>query len=129
MKLTTENGMEIENPSQSDISRAIGSLNQGGNGFAILAIEEEAFVQAAGSIMDGFILEYRDGSWDRHFQTSQAVSTNQVIQAMQQYAAGDESWRTSFSWEPHEGQSKSGCAAVVLFALGLPVIGAIHVLW
>ena len=129
MKLTTENGKEIENPSPSDISTAIGSLNHDGNGFAILTVEDEFFIQTAGSTMDGFILEYREGSWDKHFQTSQSVSTNQVIQAMQQYAVGDESWRASFNWEPHEAQDKGGCAAVVLTAVAIPVVGAIHVLW
>lgn len=129
MKLTTEDGTQIENPSGSDISRAIGSLSHDGNGFAILAADDEIYPQAAGSILGGFILEYREGSWEKHFQTSQPTSTNQVIEAMQQYAVGDDSWRTSFSWEIHESQTKGGCAAVVFIALVLPIIGAIHVVW
>ena len=130
MKIVTENGTEIENPSDADIRRVIESLNDSGNGFAILSTAEEHYMQTAGCMKDGFILEYREGSWDQHFQASTgSVQTSDVIRAMQQYAAGNESWRTSLTWEPHEASSGSGCAKAACIALVAPLGGIAYVLY
>jgi len=130
VKIQTEDGSEIENPSAEDISRIIDSLNDEDNGFAILSVEEQIYMQAAESGANGFILQYRDGSWDKHFQASpDPISAADVIKAMQQYAVGDDSWRTSLTWVPHESLSEGGCLSAVLLFVTLPMLSLANVLW
>ena len=69
----------------------------------------EYFIQTAGSSTDGFILEYREGSWDQHYQCD-TVSTgpkglSELEGAFIDYRHGNNAWKARFEWklltDPH----------------------------
>lgn len=64
----------------------------------------EHFMQAAGSGTDGFVLEYREDSWDRHYQcdtVSQGISgLNELESAFIDYLHGRNTWKACFKWQP-----------------------------
>ena len=64
----------------------------------------EYFIQTAGGGTDGFVLEYREGSWDQHYQCD-TVSLGQrgcweLTSAFINYLHGNNDWKTRFKWEP-----------------------------
>lgn len=64
----------------------------------------EHFMQTAGSGTDGFILEYREGSWDQHYQcvtVSLGLSgLNELENAFIDYLHGKNTWKACFTWQP-----------------------------
>jgi hypothetical protein len=46
-----------------------------------------------------YLLEYQDGSEDRHYQTESPVSYSRAVSAFIWYLRGDESWLSEFAWE------------------------------
>lgn len=101
MKLETSNAHEVSNPSAAQIAEALASLPGGDESFAILATGPQTYVQVAGSSGEGFTLEYRDGSEDKHFEAAESpVDLKLATTVFQRYAAGDISWQSLASWQP-----------------------------
>lgn len=99
MKLTTENGAEIDSPSEDDISRQVQLLNDTNNKFLILAKNELTFMQAYGSVNSNWLLEHQVGSTTEHFKVSDpTLPTSKVVSTLRQYLKGDDEWNTSLSW-------------------------------
>jgi hypothetical protein len=116
MELQLSTGGTIDNPTPEQIDHAIRSLPGGDDSFAILAIDEMTYVQAAGPDADGlFDLEHQLGGLEYHYQAMEPVSTEEVVIAMQAFAAGDETWKQAFQWQRQQIEaSAGGCAGMVL---------------
>lgn len=101
MELTLENGKTYENPDPGIIERALRTLDGESNSYAILSVKYEIYMQACGGPADGFVLEYREGSEERHYQTTRDdVPLDEIIKAFSLYARGDDGWRSQFDWKP-----------------------------
>jgi len=145
MKLETETGATIDNPSDEQIDSALRELVESGGGFAILSELEQVYIQTADNGMGECTLEYREGSEENHYcSTSEELSIDEVIKAFQDYARSHKAWKNRFQWRPlymdpdaeeqttaaespsqttGTGADKSGCLGIVL------VVGLTMFLW
>lgn len=95
--LATEDGTQLAPPSLDDLSQTIRSLTQPENGFAILSLEDEIYLQLLLEEDGTFLIEYREGSADRHYQCSE-VDIEDAVRIVQDYAVGNEAWKLSLPW-------------------------------
>lgn len=87
-------------PDGSTIAKVLASLDGGRNLVATLAVSDSAYLQATGSVEDGFGLDLQEGSLDRRSRTrDRALPLAWVTEAFQRYATGDLAWRDSVKWE------------------------------
>jgi len=88
-------GDSLQGPSDEEIDKVIRSLPGGVPSFAVLTKKKNHFMQAGGSVAEGFQLEYQEFSRDGHWEhvTSGELTPTTVIQALQWYAQGDDKWR------------------------------------
>jgi hypothetical protein len=99
MHLKLGAGPELENPSDAQLEAALRALPGGLDSFAILAADDQHYMQAHGGHADGFALEYRDGSEDEHYRCSRAgLSLDEVLAAFRSYRRGDGAYRQSLPW-------------------------------
>ncbi len=105
MLLTREDGTEIEGPTPGQIEDVLCGLDcLHGNAFAILG-GDWTYLQAAQEDdpdfdLPYFVLEYQDGSLDRHYRAADGpLDLDDVIDAFVMYAAGDPGWKDDFTWE------------------------------
>jgi len=99
MKLSTEDGTKIIDPSKEDIARLVQLLNDTNNKFLILEKDELTYMQAYGSMKSNWLLEYQAGSATEHFNvTGPSVTSTRVVRALQQYLEGIGEWKTSLPW-------------------------------
>jgi hypothetical protein len=96
-------GETVEQPSAEQIEEALRSLPGGPDSFAILTRSEGSYIQVLGGGESGYILEYQDGSLDRHYVCPDAdLGIDAVISAFRSYARDDDDWRTALSWQRQE---------------------------
>ena len=127
MHLKLGRGADLEDPSEAQIEAALRALPGGLDSFAILARNDQHYIQAAGGPADGFVLEYRDGKEAEHYRSSRTgLSPDEAVAAFLSYRRGDDAYRHSLGWERDE-PTASAWAAQGMFAL-LLVVAAI-VLW
>lgn len=82
------------------IAKVLASLDGGRNVLATLERNEMTYLQAEGSVQQGFFLEYQDGSIDeRHRGRERALPLGQVTEIFQAYARGDANWGRELTWE------------------------------
>ena len=99
MKLTTAQNISNNNATQKDIDEAF-SDDYGRGEFIILSKDKQIYIQAAGENDGPYVLEYREGSKDQHFQTSKSdLSKEQIKAAFTKYLSGDNSWKSDFKWQ------------------------------
>ena len=99
MELTTESGRVVADVGEADVLAAIESEE-----FVILAMNDLTYIQCAERKVPDpsydYILEYQDGSVDRHFRaTDKLVTLERVRDAFAKYLRGDPSWQVDFEWE------------------------------
>jgi hypothetical protein len=110
LELVVADGTKISNPSPADIEDVLNSLQGGADQFAILerrTSRGEGFIQTITGDRDpdtGFVLEYQEGSSERHYQAiynalGHEFTRKDVISAFQSYANGDDSWKGKYKWE------------------------------
>lgn len=101
MTLQLESGTLIANVTEPDLCKIKGEQ------FAILSIDDNTYMQCAEVDEPGqedvqFVLEYQDGSLDRHFQVDQPISLDRVLDALAKYLRRDDSWLKDFKWQKME---------------------------
>lgn len=132
MRLTIGGGTAIENPSEAQIEAALRALPGGTDSFAILATARQHYIQTLGGANEGFVLEYREGSDDTHFQhftCSQApCSLEQVLAAFLSYCRGDGAFKRTLEWELEEGAPVSSSWVAQGMLVFFLVVAAL-VLW
>jgi hypothetical protein len=99
VELTLASGRVITDATEDDV-RAID-----GEAFAILGIDPDTYIQCAerNGAPPEYVLEYQDGSLDRHYQAVDGpITLDRVIAAFIKYLRRDSSWRSDFRWEKME---------------------------
>jgi hypothetical protein len=102
MIILTADDLQVGMPATAEALHAIiPALAGQEDPFAILSpgAEDMTYMQTLWT-PDGYLVEYQDGSLERHFCTVRAdLSAEDVIAAFQSYAAGEGAWRTMFEYE------------------------------
>ena len=96
MNLEVESGRIVENVAEGDIATLID-----GEDFAILG-DDQSYMQCAaqGGQPSRYLLEYQEGSVDRHFRALEGpFSLERVVAAFSSYLRGDPAWKQTFAWE------------------------------
>jgi hypothetical protein len=91
----------VSNPTEREILEAFEALEQGWIEFVILEDDTTgAFIQAAGSADEGYVLQHNDGSADWQYQATNAdLSGVAILDAFLRFHRGDPAWKTMFSWQ------------------------------
>jgi len=111
MWLTTEELGDIPDVTAADIQEILPSDTFGK--FVVLSAGEDSFIQVASDWQptpecaaylrehdsDPWVLEYRDGTTGRQYAATRYATLNEVRDAFVSYLAGDEAWRSMFSWK------------------------------
>ena len=94
----TADGARYADPTPSQLAAAINGLDER-NWHAVLERTSgpELYIQTAVD-GDGYVLEHREGSVERHFQTH-VPNASAVVAAFTAFAAGDESWKGAHAWQ------------------------------
>jgi hypothetical protein len=99
MELTLGSGRVIPDATEDDIRSLIA-----GEEFAILG-PDLTYIQCAERREPpyDYVLEYQDGSLDRHYRAVDGpITLDRVTAAFLKYRRGDASWRDDFRWEKLE---------------------------
>jgi hypothetical protein len=101
MALTlTTHDTRFDQLDDATIAEVLASLDGGRNVLATLERSGLTYLQAEGSVRAGFVLEYQDGSLDRHFRSRDpALPLAQVTEIFQSYGRGEATWREGLAWE------------------------------
>jgi hypothetical protein len=105
MKLECEGRIASADATEADIRNALAD-DDGRGEFIILSQADEVYLQASGEADGPFVIEYRDGGEDRHFECTRDVSKSEVETVFFKYLKNDPTWRTDLEWKPLEMKSK-----------------------
>ena len=67
--------------------------------FIILSRGNERYIQAYRNDDGSFLLEYRDGSAEAHFETETQAGIDDVEQAFIRYASNMDDWSAPWNWQ------------------------------
>lgn len=84
---------------EADIRNAFAD-DRGRGEFIILSESDEVFLQASGEDDGPYVLEYREGSSDRHFRCTRGLTKAEVEDAFLKYLHRDPGWKNDFPWQP-----------------------------
>ncbi len=94
MKLEAEGQRAIADPQSSQIGSAVSLLSLPDRSFLILSRSQTSYIQAAIVGSNRLVLEYRDGSAEKHFRSIRDdYSSGEVVAILEAYRRGEESWR------------------------------------
>ena len=100
MKLETHEG-SIAGPVTVDvIARTVAQLIEVGEAYIILndGVDDETYLQAAGTVSEDFIVERRDGSAGEHYRGDRRVSADELVTMLVGYLQGSTAWSHVISW-------------------------------
>ena len=99
MRLETEEGSAIDEPTDENLREALSGLGGAAGSFAILtrADRPPEYVQTAGEA-DQLLVEYREGK-KHHRAEGEALPLQEVVALFQAYNRGDEAWREMVPWQ------------------------------
>jgi len=103
-ELTLETGEVLQNPGERELHEALLSLDGRDRKFAILSLiaEPQTYLQVyldADQRAD-VILEYQDGSIERHFQAvSPVLALEEVVPIFERYRRDDPTWQRCCEWQ------------------------------
>jgi len=128
VKLTTEDGTVVLDPSSSGLQETLSRLGLPGNGYAVLESAESHYIQVTGSRADGYVAEYREGSEQTHHSSAVSNLTHQqMIDLLDSYRSGG-SWKSSIDWRrgfargPARARASRGHKAVVMLFACIGVV-------
>ena len=99
MKLDVEGQRTIEEPEDHEIQSAVTQLSLPNRTFLILSRSATSYLQAALVGSDRLLLEYRDGSADKHFRSAREdYSAREVVEIFEAYRRGEDSWWNEKDW-------------------------------
>jgi hypothetical protein len=128
MRLTTGTGVEIDDPTPQQLREVLSALPSDGDNFAIYERDSMSYVQVAGCVAGGFLVEYQLGDTANHFRAiDRAVALADVVEIMASFAAGDDRFLEMQTWELDRavgGGGRGGCGgpAAAMLLLGLMAI-------
>jgi hypothetical protein len=97
-RLTLENDTIIDHPTSDQIAWALSTLNTTDNTFAILESDDMTYIQTAMEKAQEFVLEFQDGSLDKHYQTK-VEDLHQVVTEFQGFLEAREAWKQTIDWQ------------------------------
>lgn len=103
MKLEAAERISSDNVTEEQLNNAFQDDSARGE-FIILSQSEQVYIQASGEYNGPYVMEYREGDGDHHFQCTQDLSKEDVRSAFMKYLRGDTSWKTGFEWKPLENK-------------------------
>ena len=92
----------IRHASEAEIIAEFTKFGKDADDFVILSKNDMNYIQAALSDYEGegFILEYQEGSLDKHFSaTDNNISKDVILSVFLAYLKGDAAWKEQFNWE------------------------------
>lgn len=100
MRLETHEGLIADPAAAEDVHWAIKGLTDNSAAYVILSDtpDDEWYVQAAGSLKEGFIIERRDGCAGEHYRGDRRVSANELVGILVGYVRGVPDWSHSIPW-------------------------------
>ena len=100
MRLETHNGFYSDPAEAGDIARAVQGLTEVGKAYVIVSPtpDSEEYVQAAGTIGEGFIVERRDGSVGDHYRGDRRLTSDELVALLDGYLRGTMDWSHVISW-------------------------------
>ncbi len=98
IRLTLENDTIINNPTSTQVALAISTLNTTENTFAILESDDLTYIQTGYQNAGEFVLEFQDGSLDKHYQTT-VETPYEVLAAFQGFLESRETWKQTIDWQ------------------------------
>lgn len=99
MKLEAEGQRTIVDPQSGQIESAVSLLARPARNFVILSRSETSYIQAAIVGSNRLVLEYRDGSAEKHFRSVRDdYSSGEVVAILEAYRRGEGSWWNENEW-------------------------------
>jgi hypothetical protein len=102
MKFERSDISMINQVSEADIIAEFNKFGEDIDDFVVLSKNDMNYIQAALSDFEeeGLILEYQEGSLDKHFHATETnITKDQVLATFLLYLKADASWKEQFSWE------------------------------
>jgi len=120
MKLETASGSPCDFVTEADLV-SLFARDWGSDEFAILAQEGEVYIQAAGEGDGPYVLEYRNGGADSHFECAPTLTKAEVESAFMKYFRDDRSWMTDHEWSRQDFGSDKPWWRSLLDLLGIKI--------
>jgi hypothetical protein len=102
MKFERSDISMINNVSEAEINEEFNKFGEENDDFVVLSRNDMNYIQAALSDFEGegIILEYQEGSLDKHFSaTDKNISKEVILSVFLAYLKGDAAWKEKFDWE------------------------------
>jgi hypothetical protein len=90
--------------SAEDIGPAVAKLTEVGAAYVILTDDAETYVQAAGTLAEGFLVERRDGCAGEHWRVDRRVTGNELAYMLRGYLQNARAWDLNFTWHRIEAE-------------------------
>jgi hypothetical protein len=96
---------KINNPNYKNISNSLTKVLDGSckdDSFLIISHfkDENTYVQIAYSVeMNDFVVEYQDGSIDKHFQSTRNLNSAEVLNILVEYSLSSKQWDQNILWQ------------------------------
>ena len=96
---------KINNPNYKNISTSLTKVLDGSckdDSFLIISHfkDENTYVQIAYSVeMNDFVVEYQDGSIDKHFQSTRNLNSAEVLNILVEYSLSSKQWDQNILWQ------------------------------
>jgi len=104
MRLETHEGLFADPATIEDVARAVAGLTEVGKAYIILDAHphegDEHYVQAAGTVGEGFIVERRDGCAGEHYRADRRLLADELVAMLVGYMSGTTDWRCIVTWQP-----------------------------
>lgn|SRR5574341_20279 len=100
MRLETHAGFVADPAEAGEVERVVAGLTQVGEAFVVLSDETsaETYVQAAGTVGEDFIVEYRDGRAGEHYRGDRRVSAGELAALLVAYLQRVPDWSGAIEW-------------------------------
>lgn len=100
MRLETHEGLIADPVTTEDVPWAVIGLTAVGEAYVILSgtSDDEWYVQGAGTLSEGFIIERRDGCAGEHYRGDRRVSAAELIGILVSYVRGATDWSHGLTW-------------------------------
>ncbi len=98
MKLETHEG-ELDAPLTTEsFGAVVACLTDPQEAFVVLVDAPELYLQAAGTVSSGFIVEYRDGGPGDHYRADGLVSAVDLVVLFLAYWRREREWKSLIGW-------------------------------
>jgi len=98
MKLSSGIFEETLDANKNNIIDTLNSLKGKEEPFVILGSDNMMYMQAI-EVEDGFVLEYQEGSLDKHFSSIAPLKIEVIQKALLQYLEGSTDWKNEIDFE------------------------------